>query len=58
MPKYTQRHLDIVQVMAQALPAFPPAAHLSDESGWGYLVKFRDYLLSHENPETGADLAT
>ena len=58
MPKYTQRHLDIVQAMAQALPAFPPAAHLSDESGWGYLVKFRNYLLSHENPETGADLAT
>ncbi|MBR2671502.1 MAG: hypothetical protein IKE27_04815 [Oscillospiraceae bacterium] len=58
MPKYTQRHLDIVQAMAQSLSGFPPAAHLSNESGWGYLVKFRDYLINHENPETGADLAT
>ena len=50
--------MDVICQLAEKLSGFAPAADLSNDSGWGYLRKVRDYLLNYDDAKTGADLAT
>ena len=49
MPKYMSRHFDVIMNLAQTMSQFQPAASLSDDEGWGYLLRLRNYMISQDS---------